>query len=433
MKSHPLGIKTVYELYDRKGGDLIYSYNNSQASKAEVEVKINNPGKPTKTILFPFRSYVSNFPRVLENAFLAVDNSTAGVAIDKIIETTTGGATNPAAAIHTMAVNEGALTASAQSTFGIWIGDMDNTSGLGLTIETGIGGIISYNDYMLRAQLIANGGSPDTDINYLVTNVAFSNSDNTLTISRRFENVGLTDIKVTEIGLVGKSGTDYFLLARDLVTLPNTLNPFPLDAGGTIEVSYIFTITPTSGWTQNYLKILSSEFVAGNAVSQVRDLTNAGQTVNFSTARTQKDLLAAIATATYGIVVGGHEFGMTDGDTNYNTTTYDIHDRVIEGVLQNQLSHSVVTPIVMEQSNNKTTFGLQRDFERIYTIGSFLVHSSGLIVRQGTSPYKYFLIAHDGVPTVASQIGIQPNQVLRVKYIFEAPLGPERIISNIGI
>ena len=427
MESHGLGVKTVYEIYNRKGGELIYSNENNKVGKAEVQIKINNPGQSERIITFPFRSYVSNFSRVLQYGLLAIDNSTAGAAIDKIIKTTTGGATYAAAEIQTMAVNEIALTGAAQTAYGIWIGDIDNLSGHGLTLEAGIGGSVAYNDYMLRGLLLANGGTPDTDINYLATNVTFSNSDNTLTVSRRFQNVSATiDTKITEIGLVGKSGTDYFLLARDRVT-DGTNAYFLLSMGGTVEVSYIFTITDILGFTQNYLKMLSSEFLGANALSQVRDINNVAQTINFSSARTQKDLLAAATSDLYGILVG-YQTGVfnTSAGTNtpytVNTQSYNIGSKISHGVIVNTLYHGVVTAVVMEQTLNKTTFGLYRDFENQYTSLQVPINNSGLVIRQGTSPYTYYLIATDYVPSIGNYLQVAPNQVLRVKYIFEAPL-----------
>lgn len=164
MKSHPLHVNTVYELIDKKSGKIINSWGNNKEHEATIEVKIKNPGEDPITLRFPFRSYVSNFSRVLNNAFLNVDNSTSGDAIDKLILTTTGGATYAAAVIHTMAVNEGALSSPTQTNYGIWIGDKDNASGLGLTIEAGVGGFPSYDNYSLRGLILPDGGSPDTDV-----------------------------------------------------------------------------------------------------------------------------------------------------------------------------------------------------------------------------------------------------------------------------
>ena len=418
MKSHPLGVKTVYEIYDKKTKELVYSSDRKKFGKAQVQVTINNPGEPEKVITFPFRSYVSNFSRVLQNGFLDVDNSTAGAAIDKLIEAVTGGATYAAAAIHTMAVNEGALTGGTQTSYGIWIGDLDNLSGLGLTLEAGIGGTVAYNDYMLRGLILANGGSPDTNVNYLANTVSMTNSDKTLKISRRFQNVGTVDVYVTEIGLVGKSGTDYFLIARDRVSAPGAAY-FPLLIGGTIEVAYEFTITDSIGLTQNYLKMLSSEFVAGNALSQVRDINNVAQTINFSSARTQKDLLAAAGTDTYGIVLGNT---LISENKELKTTAYNVYGKISHGSTVGTLDYGLVTPVTMTQELSKTSFGLYRDFENKYATASINVDNSGLIIRQGTSPYTYYLIAYDNVPSVDNYLSIAPNQILRVKYLFEAPL-----------
>ena len=429
MKSHPLGITTKYELFEK--GHLIDSIEKIRQPKTEIRLTINNPGQPTRVLRFPFRSYTSNFCRVLNNAFLAINDSTSGAAIDKLIKAVTGGITYPTAAVHTMAVNEGALTAAAQTAYGIWIGDPDNQSALGLTPESTIGGVTQFNDYMLRALLPATGGTPETNINYLATNVAFSNSDNTLTVSRRFQNTSSSvDIKIGEIGLIGKSGTDYFLIARDKISVANTSAPgfnnansgnipyYTLSALGTAQVDYIFTNDNTTGLTQNYFKILSSLFVGGNALSQVHDTTNAAQTINFSSARTQMDLLAAVNIDTYGIVAS-YNTQAPLGET-YNASSYALSQKIPNGSILQSLNYSVVTPIALTQSNNITQFGLYRDFEYAYTSDSQKVGSSGLIVRQGTSPYTYYLIATDSVST--NPFTVKPNQILRITYLFQAPL-----------
>ena len=420
MKSHPLGMTTKYELFEK--GHLIDSIEKSRQPKAEIQLTINNPGQPKQVLRFPFRSYTSNFCRVVNNAFLAVDDSTSGMAIDKVIKAVTGGITYPAAAIHTMAVNEGALTGAAQTAYGIWIGDPDNQSALGLTSESAIGGVTQYNDYMLRALLPAAGGIPETNVNYLATNVAFSNSDNTLTISRRFQNTSSTvDIRIGEIGLVGKSGTDYFLIARDRVWVPDPLHvpyttAYTLAALGTAQVDYIFTNDNTTGWTQNYFKMLSSLFVAGNALSQVHDLTNAAQTINFSSARTQKDLLAGSTVDTFGIIPSYNSL-MPNIET-YTTASWKLSQQIPYSATG--LGYSAVVPIALTQSNNITQFGLYRDFEYLATSSYQSVGSSGLVIRQGTSPYTYYLIAVDSVKD--NPFTIKPNQILRITYLFQAPL-----------
>jgi len=418
MKSHPLGMTTKYELFEK--GHLIDSIEKSRQPKAEIQLTINNPGQPKQVLRFPFRSYTSNFCRVLNNAFLAVDDSTSGMAIDKVIKAVTGGITYPAAAIHTMAVNEGALTGAAQTAYGIWIGDPDNQSALGLTSESAIGGVTQYNNYMLRALLPAAGGTPETNLNYLATTVAFSNSDNTLTVSRRFQNTSSTvDIKIGEIGLVGKSGTDYFLIARDIIQIPGIrtkedYTPYTLAALGTAQVDYIFTNDITTGWMQNYFKMLSSLFVASNALSQVRDLTNVAQTIDFSSARTQKDLLAGSTVDTFGIIPSS----LTPNMNTYTTPSWKLTQQIPYSATG--LGYSAVVPIVLTQSNNITQFGLYRDFEYLATSGYQNVGSSGLIIRQGTSPYTYYLIAVDSAGD--NPFTIKPNQILRITYLFQAPL-----------
>lgn len=416
MKSHPLGVRTIYEIY--RNGKLRYSNESFHQQENIVEVRINNPGMKEQILRFPFRSYVSNFMRVLNYSFLEVDNSTSGLAINKIIKTTAGGATYCAAEIAAMAVNEGQIAHADATLFGIWIGDKYNTSRLGLTVETAIQEQIGYDNYRLRTLIIPDGGSPDTNVVYGATNVLISNGDDTLTVKRRFNNTGAVTISIDEIGLVGKSGSDYFLLARDAVTNPGITGAFALVAGGTCEVSYTFSITNASGWTRNYLRMLSSEFVGGNTLSAARDINNTAYTVNFTGDRTTKDLLAAAENSNFGIVVGADT--APDANPMYDTSSINLLDRIAHGTAYGQLSYGPVLPIDLTQVNNNTIFGLRRDFERGNTVGTFYPHSSGLIIRAGTDPYIYFLLGYDYIPSAGTNLELLPGEILRVKYLFEA-------------
>ncbi len=437
MKSHPLSTEVIYELYNKKGGDLIWQSNHRSEPKAEITVKINNPGQREQILKFPFRSYVSNFSRVIQNGLLNIDNSTAGAAINKIIKTTTGGTTYPIAAIHTMAVNEAALSSPTQTNYGIWIGDGDNLSRLGLTIESGVTGVLAYNDYHLRGLILADGGSPDTNVVYGVTNVVMSNSDNTLSVSRRFVNNNASDIKINEIGLVAKSGSDYFLIARDIITPLNygvTTPYFLLVAGGTVEVIYSFTITGVDGIMKNYLKWISSEFLAANAYSQVIDTGNTAQTINFSSARTQKDILAASGNALYGIRVGIATANIPATANALTQNLYGVISPIGHGSTAMTLDHGVVVPITMTQGDNTTVFGLYRDFENKYTETLSGIWNTGLIIRQGIDPYTYYLIARDGLSFIANgPINVAPGQVLRVKYLLSAVLDANSSTASVSI
>lgn len=418
--SHPLGINVKYKVFEK--GSLIRNIDKTKYDTAVINILVQNPGQAPQHLRFPFRSFVSNFARVMNYAFMAIDNSTSGSAIDKVIKTTTGGVTYPAAAIHTMAVNEGELTSPTQSNYGIWIGDKANYSGLGLTVEAGIQGSLDYNNYMLRTVILADGGSPDTDVVYKATNVLLANADQSLIVKRRFANNGSGNIYIDEIGMVGKSGTDYFLLSRDTdLGINSTTNQrFTLASGGVCEVSIEFPITSASGWTKNMLRWLSSEFVGGNAISQVRDIFGTVYTIDFTSARTQKAVNASADDSTYGLVLGG---SLVDGGLPVMTPdSYRLNQKISHGTANENLSHGAMVPVALEQADGKTTFGIQRDFERLANLDPIYIRTSGLYVRQGAGSYLHFLFAWDYLGSITEGLALSAGQVLRTIYSFECPL-----------
>lgn len=433
MNSHSPRLAIKAEIFDKKG-NLKRTYdipNHTPESKLKL-THLDKDGNIVKTHQQPFKSFVSNFARILNNSFLNVDNSTSGASIDKIIEAVTGGATYLASASHLMAVNEGALTASAQTAYGIWIGDRDNASGLGLTSESGIAASEAFDNYMLRTLILADGGSPDTDMEYRAVSITLSGNE--ITIARRFQNDGASSVYVNEIGLVAKSGSDYFLIARDAITAGNESlvvdYDFEIPAGDVFVVEYVFSINDISGFTKNYLRMIDSMFRGAAASSNPRDINGNYYSVNFTSARTQKDLLAAADADTHGIVIAGYaESDYEDQDPSPAST--DSYKLSLAKLSDSEIDHGAVVPIGLTQENPGsgiiayTQFGLYRDFENV---GSERIHvlETALYMKEAAATH-YYMISR----SATGHLIVDPGEILRLSKYFQYPLSNDGPIVEV--
>ena len=408
MLSHKPILRVDYEILGEKPLGKIHIPKKED----ELIFKIfSKDGKLESIKRYPMRSYLANFARLLNCIFLGVDNSTSGLAVDKIIKAVTGGATYAATPLIKADVTEVALTASAQTAYGIWAGDQDNESGLGLTIETGVTGVMAYNDYMLRAKLLADGGSPDTGLEYRGVNLSISGE--TITLSRRFQNDSLVDIIISEVGVVGKSGTDYFMLIRDFMN--DAHESQTVETTKIIEIDYSFTIDSLSGWTKNYLRFLTSVLKAGNALEQVKDTLGSLYTVNFTSADDQARMDALAADDTFGIVIGGLRT-VPSTLVPLSTDGYRVDNKLTES----DLAHGAVEPIALTTLNNNSSFGLQRDFENTGT-STYYVTNSGLYINEAAASHIYML-ARTNVTNPLGYQQVNPGNILRVKYTLDFPL-----------
>ena len=252
MKPHLI---TEYEIRD-KSGNIKRTYPVEKPNLEPDKMIINimtKGGIIKKHIEQPFASWLANFTRLLNYSWMQVLNDTGADANDKIKTHVTGGITALTADAWEADVTEAALGIAAVNVYGIMIGDMDNDSGLGLTVESGIGNILHYNDWMLRALLtnddIVTPPTTKTDLETRATNLSMPD-ETTLVISRRFQNDSAVDIYVNECGLVGTESTtaEEILLARDILDDggPATGVPITVESTEIIEISYTFTVSSAS-------------------------------------------------------------------------------------------------------------------------------------------------------------------------------------------
>jgi len=419
MKPH---IITEYEIRD-KNGNVKNTFSRGKPKFQPDKLIIN---VMTKSGIIkqhreqPFASWLANFMKMIYYGWMAEVNDTgATLAANKIITHATGGSTFLTDDLYQCDVTEAALAVGAANVYGIMIGDMDNNTGLGLTQESGIGNIVHYNDYMLRALLtndeIVTPPTTKTDLETRDTNLSMPD-DNTLLITRRFQNDSAIDIYVDECGLIGTEddNNEEVMLARDILGSGADPAYITVEPTEIIEISYTFTLNAgaNSGLTQNWLRYLSS--LLGNAapVSSMKNTSNSATLANPSTARTDQDMAAAQDADTHGIVIGGY---LSNG-TPFEPSPFAVDNwSVANKLLDSEIDYGPMVKIVIDLETTYTQFGMYRDFENDNTTTVY-VKDSGLYMKDATLT-DYHMMARDVLSDLdPSYIQVLPAEILRVKY-----------------
>lgn len=409
MKSHAPFIITETEILNTNK----VTRKATPQFEAELHCKVSDKrGNVKFDKTFPFRSFVSNFARILNYGFCNVANTGTITCAD-------GGA--PLASVHLMKVEEGALSSPTPSVYGIWVGNIAGNSGLTLNSpNSGIGGDPGYDDHILYNEIPADGdpaAAADTNLVYGAT-TTYIDSGTVLRVTRRFTNNNASAIKISEVGLFGSDGTDSILICRDKIT-DGTNAWVELASSDIIDISYKFYVTDATGYTKNFLRYLSSEFADGNTVENIVDTSGASAARDFTTARTDKDLMATATDDNFGILVGGSVNSVPIG------TSLSANDYAVSGKLTNsQITHSAVTALNtsdITQEDQYSKFGVYRDFENEGTTPIY-VNRAGLVIKL-TSAAKYYLLSSVLVSGASTPyVVVQPGQILRIKYYFAFPL-----------
>jgi len=418
MKPHMV---TEYEIRD-KMGNVKRTYPGSNPKPTPDKLIINvltQNGIIKRHIEQPFQSFLANFTRLINYGWMQIGNDTGASANDIILTHATGGATKLTDDAYHCKVNEAALAPAAPNVYGIMVGDMDNNTGLGLTVESGIGNELHYGDYMLKTLLLNDGGSPNTDLEHRITNLSMPDDD-TLVISRRFQNDSAADIYVDECGMVGTEddNNEEFMITRDI--LGSTLDPPYITVATTeiLEISYTFRVSAIGiaavggGLVSNWLKYLSSILGFAVPVSAMKDIVNSAQaTADPSGAQTDQDMTAAQDDDTHGIVIGGwlSDNSYEPPNPPFATDNYKVSSKLLDS----EIDYGPMVAIAIDLETTYTQFGMYRDFEND-NLTTVYVQDSGLYMKDATLT-KYFMMARSLVTTDPAYITILPDEILRVK------------------
>ena len=384
--------------------------------KADVEIKIKDQNGNVKfERTQPFRSFVGNFTHVLNHCFF---NQSIAAKL-KDVDNASGTATT-----FKMDVKESAPTyASDNSLYGIWIGNVTNNSGISnLTQNSDMGSDIAYADYNLNTFIdnYNTADAADTKIAYGATSVTFG-SDSVLTISRTFTNNNTTAIKISEIGLVAKTNnTEYLLIARD--TIDDGSNDYvSVAASYIIDINYKFSVTSSSGFTKNFVRLLSSHFNGGDTVESIVNSIGGAGTIDVTTGRAEQDMMASTSEDNYGLLVGGYTSLAGAVNPSLSNNAYKLASKLDDS----DLTHGAVSALNTSDitiSGDYTIIGCQRDFTNPSSTDTVYVFEAGLFMHNDTASLNYMISRLLTGSSGLTYVAVQPGKILRLKYYLAFPI-----------
>lgn len=359
----------------------------------------------------PFKSFVSNFARILNFGFFNVYNTADGETIDQITTASGTVAASSVSGVHTYDVLEGQKT--ADTGYGIWIGKTNGVyNSNGDTVTTSAVGIHpSYDDYTLSGLI-----SPTATIIYGATSMSNPNSS-TLRVTRRFTNNTAYTIYVDEVGLLGNSGLENVLLARDRVQ--DGLGNFhiAIPPGEIVDFTYVFTVTAESGYVSNFLQFMSSDMRDSTPIGSIYDTDGTVRTPDFTTGRSKKNLLATANDDNFGLLIGGRFNTLPTFPPPLSATSYKLNNQLTD----TYMDHSAVSALGLEKTDGSTIFGLYRDFENVQDYNIYL-NEYGIVINDGT--YNYLLARARLSSSGSDYITVEPDQIFRLKTYFKFPVNP---------
>lgn len=411
MNSHAPQIRAEYEILNKKKTVIEYP-----PMQADVVVKIK--GKDgEKERRYPFKSFVYNIGHLFAYGFF-------GTANVNLLKQTSGAAAS-AGSTYKMKATEAAIADASDSVMGIWIGDINNNSGLSIT-AAGVAGTIQYTDHTLYRKIINDGGSPDTDTNYEACTVT-SVDAYTIKVSRNFTVSRVAGLKISEVGLVVDNGTNKIMVCRDVLVDDALGTAYVSVANGEIiTIEYRFTIGSTSGYTTQFLNVFRS-LLTETAISSTNTAASTAS-VDFTAARTNIDAAPATVlatTVTHGILIGG-----TVSAAPVTNPTLSVGSYVLTNPLSNaQCTTSALTAIGIAYASGQTTFGCYRDFTND-TTNNVYVNEAALYLKHATLT-EYFmpvrtLVTNGSLPYQL----VQPGETLRIKYYFVLPIGTTQLTTS---
>jgi len=361
----------------------------------------NKEGNILGVKVFPFKSFVANFARVLAGNLLEVDNNTTSTeSYMKIKDADNTALTN---SCFSMNVLEGAMPDTPL--YGIQVGNTLTTDSY---FNSDMLGTIADTDYDMRNMY---DGLVDSLVSYSATTSTLSS--NTITITRRIENVSASSIQIDEVGLFQKfidSGatSKYIMIARDII------EPITIVAGDLVDISYSLSVTSESSFTSQFLGMLQS-MLAGTSTT-VRDTTGTTTSKDFDDTSRVISLMALATDDDYGLIVGA-----TDREPNPQSyTSYSLTNHKISHS-GSGLSYGAVSAVSLtyDSSIGAMRFGIKRDFENLSSL-PITIGEIG-VVGKHIATSSYYLLQR-----------VTTNKVIEAGKIYRCTVSMEFPIMNIA-
>lgn len=236
---------------------------------------------------------------------------------------------------------------------------------------------VTFDDYILDHQI------DDPEVTHSSMNGIFKNLDywydenvgnyKSHWFTRYFRNLTGVPVTINEIGVAVKSKNDYYLIIRDILPSPITLQD-----GYTLTVEYI--LTTSRSFTKNFHSIMFSSMNGGIAVDMV-DTSNVVRSESFNGITTVRSMDNNID---YGLIIG-------TGNTDISFDDY-----TVEAPIPCEYASGIVHQSGVALSN-KTQDGdiYNLDMRRTFTnLGMFDVYVSeiGLVTKSPSG--NYYLLVH---------------------------------------
>jgi len=358
----------------------------------------NKEGNILGVKVFPFKSFVANFARVLAGNLLEVDNNTTSTeSYMKIKDADNTALTN---SCFSMNVLEGAMPDTPL--YGIQVGNTLTTDSY---FNSNILGSISDTDYDMRNMY---DGLVDSLVSYSATTSTLSG--NTITITRRIENINTSSIQINEVGLFQKfvdSGTTdkYIMIARDII------EPITMAYEDLVDISYSLSVTNESSFTSQFLGMLQS-MLAGTSTT-VRDTTGTTTSKDFDDTSRVISLMALATDDNYGLLVGGQNRDVI------RYTNYTLEDKISHS--GSGLSYGAVNAVslVYDSSTGVMRFGVKRDFENLSSL-PITIGEIG-VVGKHIATSTYYLLQR-----------VTTNKVIEAGKVYRCTVSMEFPITNIA-
>ena len=386
------------------------------AQKPQIDASLQITIGNNTPIRLPFKSFVKNLGYLL--AFKMFAEANAG-----LIKDTAGNVIT--ADRFKMEVTEAAISAAANTLYGIWIGYTgDFTSLYTQDVLATMSNSIKETDFSLYRKIPNDGMIPDSDVLYGATSVTLLNTG-ALKVARTITVNRTNGIRINEIGLIGNVGTEKVLLCRDFIfDVASNRHYINVPFNELIRIEYVFNIVSGSGFTSRFIGFLNSLFT-GASVTDFLSTTGVNRAVDVNTDTI--DFMAAATVITHGILVGG---GLT---TDINTPKMRTTDYVmINPVIPNNvLTYGAMTLIPLSYVNGRTLIGCYRDFTNESATATVYVAEDAIYFKDSTLEVgnditDYFMMNNTSVGTTGYQ-AVLPGETLRIKYYYAFPIGIQEI------
>jgi len=344
--------------------------------KGTIIATVTNPeGQIVSEDRRPFRSFVNNMALMMLNAFEG--------ATENMIDTSNATANTDSVDVQSSANDD---------THGIQVGRNTATG----TYLSGMAETVNKADYALRQQ--CEEGTGVNELTHGATVFAYTNGLSYMSLTRTFTNSSAAQIDVKEIAITGDSGSNKFMLSRDIdesVEVPWVSNgvltklDYQIAIGNVLTIVYLFEIADSDGLLNSFLGFMASLMTQAAALVNTCDINTSGSvgvSVDFHTNPTYALWSAAGAADDQGFLVGTNTVGTDRAEYELlnieQTVTYAAQDT-------GTLTYPAVGGRIVV-SNNNYDFEVYKTFvtsTRVFTngTGSAVTLEEGAIALAGSA------------------------------------------------